>query len=234
MSKHLIASNLTIKAIAPDDARTRLTDGDGLYLLLLAKGRSHGWRFDYTIEGRRKTISFCTYPATTLSLARKKAEEARQQVRSGIDPSDARKATKKLIERRRDADRLAAEGLPPIDSFEAVAREWYEKNARNWAPTHAEKIIARLQNDVFPWIGKKPVASIRPADLLELLRRVESRGARNYPPHPAELRPSLPLCSRHRSRRMRPKPRPSRRTDSLEATALPHANRSARGWAPSA
>ena len=177
MAKHLIASNLTIKSIATNDDRTRLTDGEGLYLLLFVKGGSHSWRFDYTIEGRRKTLSFGTYPATTLSLARKKAEEARQQVRSGIDPSDARKAAKKVIERRRNADRLVAEGLPPVDSFEAIAREWYEKNARNWAASHADKIIGRLERDVFPWIGKKPVASIRPADLLELLRRVESRGA---------------------------------------------------------
>src|SRR5450631_926025 len=180
MGKHLIPSNLTIKAIKAikaNDDRTRLSDGDGLYLLLFVKGGSHSWRFDYTFDGRRKTLSFGTYPDTTLSLARKKADDARQQVRSGIDPSDVRKAAKKVIERRRNADQLAAEGLPPIDSFEAVAREWYEKNARNWAATHSEKIIRRLERDVFPWIGKKPVASIRPADLLELLRRVESRGA---------------------------------------------------------
>jgi integrase len=112
-----------------------------------------------------------------LSLARKKADEARQQVRNGIDPSDVRKAAKKASERRRDDDRRADEGLPPVDSFEAVAREWYEKNAPNLAATHSEKIIRRLERDVFPWIGKKPVGAIRPAGILELLRRVESRGA---------------------------------------------------------
>jgi integrase len=177
MAKHLIPSNLTIKAIKGNDDRTRLNDGDGLYLLLFVKGGSHSWRFDYSSDGRRKTLSFGTYPDTTLSLARKKADEARQQVRSGVDPSDVRKAAKKASERRRNDDRRADEGLPPVDSFEAVAREWYEKNAPNWAATHSEKIIRRLERDVFPWIGKKPVASIRPADLLELLRRVESRGA---------------------------------------------------------
>lgn len=177
MGKHLIASNATITAIRSNDERSRLSDGDGLYLLLFVKGGSHSWRFDYSFDGRRKTLSFGTYPETTLSLARKKADEARQQVRSGVDPSDVRKAAKKASERRRDDDRRADEGLPPVDSFEAVAREWYDKNAPNWAATHSEKIIRRLERDVFPWIGRKPVESIRPADLLELLRRVESRGA---------------------------------------------------------
>src|SRR6188768_2428163 len=150
MAKHLISSNATIKAIKKGDPRSRLNDGDGLCLLLFVKGGSHSWRFDYTFDGRRKTISFGTYPATTLSLARKKADEARQQVRAGLDPSDLKKAARRASERRR-----ANEGLPPEGSFEAVAREWYEKNAPNWAPTYSEKIFRRLERDVFPWIGKK-------------------------------------------------------------------------------
>jgi len=145
--------------------------------LLFVKGGSHSWRFDYSLDGRRKTLSFGTYPATALSLARQRADEARQQVRSGLDPGDVRKAARKASERRREDDRRADAGLPPDGSFEAVAREWYEKNAPTWAPTHSEKIIRRLERDVFPWIGKKSVESIRPADLLELLGRVESRGA---------------------------------------------------------
>ena len=177
MAKHLISSNATIKAIKPGDPRSRLNDGDGLCLLLFVKGGSHSWRFDYSFDGRRKTLSFGTYPVTTLSLARQKADEARQQVRTGLDPGDLRKAARKASERRLEDDRRADAGLPPDGSFEAVAREWYEKNAPTWAPTHSEKIIRRLERDVFPWIGKRSVAAIRPADLLELMRRVESRGA---------------------------------------------------------
>lgn len=177
MAKYLIPSNATITSIKAGDPRSRLSDGDGLCLLLFVKGGSHSWRFDYSFEGRRKTLSFGTYPATTLSLARKRSDEARQQVRSGLDPSDLRQAARKASERKRDDERRADAGLPPENSFEAVAREWFEKHAPNWAPTHSEKIIRRLKRDVFPWIGQKPVGSIRPCDLLELLRRVESRGA---------------------------------------------------------
>jgi hypothetical protein len=177
MAKHLIPSNTTIKAIKAGDARSRLSDGDGLCLLLFVKGGSHSWRFDYTFDGRRKTLSFGTYPDTTLSLARRKADEARQLVRDGIDPSAARQAARKESERKRNDDRRADAGLPPVDSFEAVAREWYAKHQPNWAATHASKIIRRLEQDVFPWIGRRPVGEIRPAQLLELLKRVESRGA---------------------------------------------------------
>ena len=78
--------------------------------------------------------------------------------------------------RRTAAQRVTA-GLPPIDSFEAVAREWHDKNVQAWAPSHSSKIIRRLEQDVFPWIGAKPISTIRPTDLLSLLRRVEERGA---------------------------------------------------------
>lgn len=177
MSRRLILSNATIKAIKSNDPRRRLSDGGGLYLKLFVNGGSHAWRFDYTFDGRRNTLSLGTYPTTTLGVARQKAEEARRAVDQGTDPSQLRKEARAKIVERREASSRAEAGLPPVNSFEAVAREWYEKNASQWAATHAEKIIRRLERDVFPWIGRKPVASIRPADLLELLRRVESRGA---------------------------------------------------------
>jgi len=177
MARHLILSNATIKAIESNDPRRRLSDGGGLYLRLSVNGGSHAWRFDYTFDGRRNTLSLGTYPTTTLRAARQKAEEARRVVDRCEDPSQQRKAARAKIRERREAAMRAEAGLPPINSFEAVAREWYEKNAPGWASTHSEKIIRRFERDVFPWIGKKPIASIRPGDLLDLFRRVESRGA---------------------------------------------------------
>ena len=177
MAKHLIPSNATIKSIKAGDPRQRVSDGEGLYLKLFVNGGSHGWRFDYSLDGRRNTLSLGTYPATTLSDARRQAEEARRLIRSGRDPSDLRKAAREKVVARREAASRAAAGLPPRDSFEAIAREWYAKHAPSWADTHAEKILRRLERDVFPWIGSKPIGSIRPADLLSLFKRVEERGA---------------------------------------------------------
>jgi integrase len=177
MAHHLIASNATIKAVKPGDARNRLSDGAGLYLRLFVKGGSHGWRFDYSLNGRRNTLSLGTYPATGLALARKKAEAARELVSAGKDPSAQRKEARDERMRERQAEDRVAAGLPPDNSFEAVAREWHSKNAPTWAISHSSKIIRRLEMDVFPWIGSKPIATIRPTDLLTLLRRVEERGA---------------------------------------------------------
>lgn len=177
MAHHLIPSNATIKAVKPGDARTRLTDGDGLYLRLFVKGGSHGWRFDYSLNGRRNTLSLGTYPDTGLSLARQKADAARKMVSAGTDPSVVRKAAKDEAVLQRATEQRAAAGLPPINSFEAVAREWHTKNVPTWADSHSTKIIRRLELDVFPWIGSKPIASIKPMDLLSLLKRVEERGA---------------------------------------------------------
>jgi integrase len=177
MAHQLIPSNATIKSIKAGDARHRLTDGAGLYLRLFVKGGSHGWRFDYSLNGRRNTLSLGTYPDTSLSLARKKADEARKLVSAGTDPSDVRKETRSELAIRRIAAQRVTAGLPPIDSFEAVAREWHDKNVPTWAPSHSSKIIRRLEQDVFPWIGAKPVNTIRPTELLSWLRRVEERGA---------------------------------------------------------
>jgi hypothetical protein len=74
----LLLTDAHLRGIKPNDPRKRLTDGDGLYLLLSVKGGSHGWRFDYSHSGKRKTLSLGTYPDTTLSMARKKADDARR------------------------------------------------------------------------------------------------------------------------------------------------------------
>ena len=174
---HLIASDATIRAVKPGHPRDRLNDGSGLHLKLFVKGGSHGWRFDYSLDGRRNTISLGTYPQTGLSAARKKAEELRKLISEGTDPSLIRKQAREERVKRRTAEQRTAAGLPPLDSFEAVAREWYAKNKPTWAPSHSAKILRRLEVDVFPWIGLKPVNAIRPMDILAVLRRVEERGA---------------------------------------------------------
>jgi integrase len=176
MARNLIASDASIKSIRAGDSRKRLTDGDGLYLLLFVKGGAHGWRFDYSLQGRRKTISFGTYPDTSLALARRKADAARQLVAEGIDPSKKRKAEKQSYEQARAVEAREERGLPPLDSFEAIAREWFAVKRDGWAASYADKIMARFETDVFPWIGKQPIDDITPPQLLEVLRRIEARG----------------------------------------------------------
>jgi integrase len=168
MAHALIPSDATIRNIKLGDPRKRLSDGEGLYLLLFVKGGAHGWRFDYSIYGRRKTLSLGTYPATGLKLAREKADAARKLVAAGLDPSQDRKA--------RRAKRIG--GLDGVDqqSFEAVAREWYATRRGDWADSYGSKVIRRLEVDVIPWLGNRRISDITPPQLLEVLRRIEGRG----------------------------------------------------------
>ena len=177
MARHLIPSDTTIRTIKPGDPRKRLSDGDGLVLLLFVNGSGeHGWRFDYRFSGKRNMLSLGTYPDTTLAMARRKADAVRHLLAEGFDPSQKRKAERETLVKVREADAREAQGLPPLDSFEAVAREWYAIKRDQWAASYGGKIMARFEADVFPWIGKQPIANITPPQVLEVMRRIEARG----------------------------------------------------------
>ncbi|XVJ70359.1 MAG: integrase arm-type DNA-binding domain-containing protein [Rhizobacter sp.] len=178
MARDLIPGDVTIRSIKPGDPRKRLSDGDGLYLRLFVKGGSHGWRLDYTIAGVRKNLSLGTYPDTGLALARKKADEARRLVSDGKDPSKVRQAAKLEAARLREESRLADKGMPASGSFEAIAREWLAtKHMPKVSEGHAERTRIRFEQDVFPYLGRRPIGEIKAPELLACLRRVESRGA---------------------------------------------------------
>lgn len=176
MARNLITSDTTIRNIKPGDPRKRLNDGEGLHLLLFVKGGAHGWRMAYTHAGRRNILSLGTYPDTTLSSARKKADEVRRLLAEGIDPSAARKQAKTANAQALEEVRRADEGLPPLGSFEEVARSWFDVQHGDWAATYADKVIRRLELYVFPYIGRRPVGEITPPELLAVLRRLEARG----------------------------------------------------------
>ncbi|WP_290900497.1 integrase arm-type DNA-binding domain-containing protein [Aquabacterium sp.] len=177
MPRHLIASDKTIQKAAKEGER-RLSDGDGLYLLFSVKGASHAWRFDYTFQGARKTLSLGTYPDTGLSLARAKADDFRKLVAEGTDPSGKRKQAKvEAVEAAETARRIEL-GEAVEGSFEAVAREWHQTvHVPKVSEGHAARTLLRLEQDAFPWIGAMPIADVTAPKLLEALRKVEARGA---------------------------------------------------------
>jgi len=147
----------------PKNNQFKLFDTDGLFLLVSPAG-GKWWRFKYRLGGKEKLISLGTYPEVSLAQARARRDEARGQVADGIDPSQARKALK--------AARVQNES-----TFEVVAREWHTKFTPTWTPGHAVTIKSRLEFNVFPWIGERPVNEIKAPELLMVLRRIESRGA---------------------------------------------------------
>lgn len=157
-------SDTAIRSARPSAKPVKMADGGGLYLLLNPNG-SRWWRLDYRAAGKRKTLSLGVYPDTGLKDAREKRDAARRLLAAGADPSEHRKAQK------------AASQAQSANSFEVIAREWHGKMAKTWAPSHAVKVLMRLENDAFPWIGSRPVTSITSAELLKMVQRVEERGA---------------------------------------------------------
>jgi integrase len=160
----MMLTNTQIKNVKPGERAVKLFDGGGLYLEIAPSGGKL-WRLKYRFDGKEKRLSLGRYPETPLADARRRREAARELLGKGVDPSEDRKAKK--------AERAAR----LENNFEAVAREWFEKNEPNWAPTHADKVIKRLENDVFPWLGKRPITDITAPEFLKVLRRIEERGA---------------------------------------------------------
>lgn len=156
-------TDLQISKSKPREKQYKKHDGGGLFLIITPAG-GKWWRFKYRYNDKEKTLSLGTYPEIPLSDARKLREEARANVAKGIDPSELRKATK------------AAQAESSANSLEIVAREWISKKSNNWSPANTEIVTRLLTVNVFPWIGKKPIAEVKASDLLNVLRRMESRG----------------------------------------------------------
>ena len=172
MAVEQIKSDRAIEALKP--GAKRLSDGGGLYLIPFARGQTHYWRFDFTFEGRRNTLSLGVYPQVGLAEARRKAANARVILAAGRNPSAERQARRSAIRDAQVAAQREREGLPPIGSFEEVARRWFAVKQCQWMESYATKVIRRLELHAFPQFGSEQLATITPKRILEACRRVEA------------------------------------------------------------
>jgi len=161
-------SDTAIRAAKPKDKTYLMTDGEGMYLEITPSG-GKWWRFKYRFDGKQKRLSLGTYPDTGLKEAREKRQEARRLLATGVDPSENRKAKK------------AAGSGNIANSFEVIAREWFGRQEPTWVPSHSEKIISRLERDLFPWLGKRDIGTITAPELLPC--SVASRTGARWRPH---------------------------------------------------
>jgi integrase len=156
-------TDTAVRTAKPIDKPIKMFDERGLFLIVTPAG-GKWWRLRYKFDGKEKLLSLGTYPDTSLKDARERRDEARKLLANDIDPGENRKVQKAARVERAE------------NSFEVIAREWFAKYRDTWAPSHSDKIITRLENDVFPWIGGKPVAEITAPVVLDVLRRIEGRG----------------------------------------------------------
>ncbi|AWC78255.1 tyrosine-type recombinase/integrase [Serratia marcescens] len=157
-------TDVKVRTAKPQDKPYKLTDGGGLYLLVNTNG-SRYWRMKYRVMGREKLLSIGVYPDISLAVARQKRDEARRALAQGNDPGAIKKAEKQ-------AKKIAAE-----NTFEAITREWHKAKADRWSLRYRDEIIDTFEKDIFPYIGLRPIAEIKPLELLETLKRMEKRGA---------------------------------------------------------
>ena len=157
-------TDTTVRQAKPRPKTYRLTDGLGLYLEVVPSG-SRYWRLKYRFAGKEKRLAIGVYPTVSLAKARREAAVARELLTEGVDPSVRKR------ERLRELKRAAG------NSFEAVAHEWHATMSPKWTADHAEKIIESLERDIFPALGRRPIAELKSPEILDAIRKIEKRGA---------------------------------------------------------
>lgn len=142
----------------------KLFDADGMFLFVHPSGAKY-WRLKYRFIGKERLLALGVYPEVSLADARARRAEARKIIASGNDPSELKKETKRLVLVKYE------------NTFEAVAREWHSTYLNSWSEKHAANVIRRLELDVFPKLGNRPVMDITAPELLSVLRIIEKREA---------------------------------------------------------
>lgn len=153
-----------IKNLKPSKKITRNFDSKGLYIEVSPNG-GKWWRLKYRFLGKEKRLSLGVYPEISLRKARELRDDYRKQIAEGVDPSENRKQQKLFQTENQN------------NTFESIAREWLQKHGRNWVASHSDRTLRRLERDIFPWIGKKPITSITAHEVLVCVQRIENRGA---------------------------------------------------------
>lgn len=157
-------TDIACKTAQASDKAKKLSDGFGLYLEVMPNGRKY-WRMKYRYMGKEKRLAFGAYPEVTLREARDKRDEAKRLLNDNKDPSLVKKQEKhKVLQDYQN-------------TFELIAREWFEHNKDTWKPDYAKELLGRIERDIFPVIGDIPIKEITPKMLLDMAKGIQARGA---------------------------------------------------------
>ncbi|MFZ2172320.1 MAG: integrase arm-type DNA-binding domain-containing protein, partial [Methylococcaceae bacterium] len=157
------------RAAKPKEKDYTINDGGGLVLLVKSSGVKT-WRFIYRFKGKQNRLGFGAYPDITLETARRKTEEARAQIANGVDPSETKKQAKQSEQVDAENAKRKAAGLPILNSFEHVARNWLAANIHTVRDITHNKKIGRFELHVFPVIGDTAISNIKSPDIFSLIK----------------------------------------------------------------
>ncbi|MGG8169619.1 integrase arm-type DNA-binding domain-containing protein [Klebsiella aerogenes] len=154
-------SDVKVRSAKPEAKAYKLTDGDGMVLLVHPNGSKY-WRLRYRFGGKEKMLALGKYPEVSLADARSRRDEARKLLANGVDPSENKKAVKVELEQE-------------AITFEVVARDWHASNQK-WSASHSARVLKSLEDNLFAAIGKRNIAKLKTRDLLVPIKAVESSG----------------------------------------------------------
>jgi integrase len=154
--------DLEIKNLKTPDKPKKLYDGGGLYIYLTPKGLK-SWRYDYALKGKRNTLTFGKYPEISLKEAREKLIETKKHIREEIDPTEQKKSLKKTDEEQ--------------NTFEVIALEWFNRHNVGKSEHYCYLLLRHIKKNLLPFLGKRQIAEITAPELLEVIRKIELRGA---------------------------------------------------------
>jgi len=157
-------TDIACKNAKPSEKSRKLSDGAGLYLEVMPNGSKY-WRLKYRFAGKEKRLALGVYPEISLKEVREKRDKARKLIQAGADPSQ----TKKDLKHQQYID---AE-----NTFKKIAHEWHQNQKLTWTNKHAETVLRRLELNVFPILGDKPIHTIKAQELLNVVRIIEGREA---------------------------------------------------------
>jgi len=150
-------TDTSIKALKPKLHQYKLSDSNGLYLLIKPSGQKF-FRFDFKFDGKRQTLSIGIYPQISLKAARQKVVEAKASIKDGITPMVKNKTNQ------------------AVNTFGVIATEWINKQKTVWKDTHTATVQQRIKDYILPALGDKEIATITTPEILSALRDIENRG----------------------------------------------------------
>lgn len=164
-------SDIKVRNLKPRERDYKVADSEGLMVLVTTKG-SLLWRMAYRFEGKQKQLSFGAYPLITLLEARRLRDDAKRLLAQGIDPNAVKQEQRQaVIEARTQSDE------PVVETFKEVGQRWFNTNEKAWVSSYSIRLLNRLNADIYPDLGERPITAITGPEILETIRKIEARGS---------------------------------------------------------